>query len=207
MTRFGCGVVVTCFLYLMGNFLRGILGRETLAITILAIDCYGFEGVGVWFWEGRMVGVGGHTERCVKVLSTITICCVVRRNTRFVYTLVVNMFGRVGFVKLNVRVSIRGASVARLRVNIFYLIKTVSALIIKCTLIVFYNGVYGIRGGLFGTIVCCVAVTLLLLSPICLDILYNFFNKKSVGNVTLLVPRLCTEVNFKVLLVVGKLLF
>ena len=143
----------------------------------------------------------------IGLIAAVASYYVIHEGAHLLYALATGVFKEIRFMGLGMQIDIYAEQLTDSQLGIFCLLGAVATFVTGCLLVLFSNRICGSKSKVLKAVLYYVTITMLLLDPIYLGVLYSFFGGGDMNGISLLIPELAARIAFLILLAVNALVF
>ena len=147
------------------------------------------------------------TRQYFGLIAAVASYYVVHEGAHLLYALAMGVFKEIRFMGLGMQIDIYAERLTNSQLGIFCLLGAVSTFVVGYLLVLGSRWICGRQSKVLRAVLYYVTITMLLLDPIYLGVLYSFFGGGDMNGISLLIPELAARVAFLILLAVNALVF
>lgn len=137
----------------------------------------------------------------VGILMAIIFYYLIHEGAHLFAALLMGVFKKVRFLGLGMQIVVNTSAMTNLQLGIFCLVGTISTFIASILLVIFAPQICRRKSSLFRAIFYYITLAMLLIDPLYLSLLCNFFGGGDLNGIKLIIPEIVARIGFGVLLV------
>lgn len=153
------------------------------------------------------IEISKRTRQYIGLIAAVSSYYVVHEGAHLLYALAMGVFKEIRFMGLGMQIDIYAEQLTDAQLGIFCLLGAVATFVVGYLLVLGSRWICGRKSKALRAVLYYVTITMLLLDPIYLGVLYSFFGGGDMNGISLLVPELAARVAFLILLAVNGLVF
>ena len=143
----------------------------------------------------------------IGLIAAVASYYVIHEGAHLLYALAMGVFKEIRFMGLGMQIDIYAERLTNSQLGIFCLLGAVSTFVVGYLLVLGSRWICGRKSKVTKAVLYYVTITMLLLDPIYLGVLYSFFGGGDMNGISLLIPELAARIAFLILLAVNALVF
>lgn len=147
------------------------------------------------------------TRQYIGLIAAVASYYVIHEGAHLLYALAMGVFKEIRFMGLGMQIDIYAEQLTDSQLGIFCLLGAVATFVVGYLLVLGSHWICGRKSKVLRAVLYYVTITMLILDPIYLGVLYSFFGGGDMNGISLLIPELAARVAFLILLAVNGLVF
>ena len=147
------------------------------------------------------------TRQYMALIAAVASYYVVHEGAHLLYALAMGVFKEIRFMGLGMQIDIYAERLTETQLGIFCLLGAVATFVAGYGLVLGSRWICDRKSKVLRAVLYYVTITMLILDPIYLGVLYSFFGGGDMNGISLLIPELAARVVFLILLAVNGLVF
>lgn len=147
------------------------------------------------------------TRQYIGILEALAAYYLVHEGAHLLYALITGVFRQINFMGLGVQIDIYAEHMTNIQLGIFCLVGALATFCAGYLLTVFVKQICKAKSKLLRAVVYYITIAFLLLDPLYLSVLCDFFGGGDMNGISLLCPEWAARCLFGVLLLVNGLVF
>ena len=143
----------------------------------------------------------------IGLLSAILTYYIVHEGAHFIYALLTGTFKKINIMSMGVQIDIHRDLMSDFQLGIFCLVGSIATLITAYLLILFIDKICKSPSKVFKACMYYITIALLLLDPIYLSVLCEFFGGGDMNGIALLMPELFARMTYGIILIINGMVF
>lgn len=141
------------------------------------------------------------------LISAVLVYYLVHEGAHLIYALSIGVFRQINFMGVGVQVNVYAHQMSNLQMGIFCLVGVVATTIVAYMMTLAAPKICKVHSMVFKACMYYITLIMLLLDPLYLSILCDFFGGGDMNGIDLLIPEWAARILFGALLVINGLLF
>ena len=143
----------------------------------------------------------------IGLLVAIFVYYIIHEGAHLIYALMINVFKKMNFMGLGVQIDIYAERMTDTQLGIFCIIGSAATLIIGYILVIFADKIRKAESKIFKACMYYISISLLLIDPLYLGVLYSFFGGGDMKGIDLLIPQKMAGTIYVCILVINIITF
>ena len=137
----------------------------------------------------------------------IVVYYIVHEGAHLIYALVTGVFKQINFMGLGIQIDVYADAMTETQLGMFCLVGSIATIIVAYLLVLMTDRIVKSSSKVFKASMYYITVTLLLLDPIYLSVVYRFFGGGDMNGISLLIPEIIAQILYGVLFIINMFLF
>ncbi|NLM21978.1 MAG: hypothetical protein GX207_09580 [Peptococcaceae bacterium] len=147
------------------------------------------------------------TRQFFGLLSAVIAYNIFHEGAHLVYALSIGAFKQINFLGLGIQIDVHAEQMSDTQLGIFCLVGAVTTLIVAYGLVAATDRICEVKSKVFKACMYYVTIALLLVDPLYLSLLYEFFGGGDMNGIALLIPEWTARLCFGLLFLVNGFVF
>ena len=143
----------------------------------------------------------------IGLFSAILSYYLFHEGAHLLYAIYIGVFKQINFMGLGIQVDVYFDKITSTEMGIFCLVGSVATLVLAYILVGITGILVKIKSKVFKACMYYITITMLLIDPLYLSILYNFFGGGDMNGISLLIPEIVTRIVYGCILVINIVIF
>jgi len=143
----------------------------------------------------------------IGLLVAITSYYIIHEGAHLIYALTTGTFKQINFLSLGIQIDIHNELMSNTELGIFCLVGSIATLLTGYILVLLIHKIKNITVNTVKAIIYYITISMLMIDPLYLSILYVFFGGGDMNGISLLIPDVIARIIYGVILVINTILF
>ena len=143
----------------------------------------------------------------IGLFFAIVVYYIVHEGAHLIYALVAGVFKQINFMGLGIQIDVYVDKMSEVQLGMFCLVGSIATMIVAYLLVLMIDSIVKSSSKVFKASMYYITVTLLLLDPIYLSIVYRFFGGGDMNGISLVIPEVIAQILYGSLFVINIFLF
>lgn len=143
----------------------------------------------------------------IGLFFAIVMYYIVHEGAHLIYALVTGVFKQINFMGLGIQIDVYADAMTETQLGMFCLVGSIATIIVAYLLVLMTDRIVKSSSKVFKASMYYITVTLLLLDPIYLSVVYRFFGGGDMNGISLSIPEIIAQILYGVLFIINMFLF
>lgn len=143
----------------------------------------------------------------IGLLSAVLAYYVIHEGAHLIYALIVGAFKQINVMGLGMQIDIYSEKLSNTELGIFCLVGALSTFVAAYILVLLTNKICAVKSKPFKACLYYITIAMLLIDPLYLSLLCNFFGGGDMNGIALLFPEIIVRIAFGIVLAINSVVF
>ena len=143
----------------------------------------------------------------IGLLSAIIVYYIVHEGAHFIYALLTGVFKTINFMGLGMQVDIYADKMTEVQLGIFCIVGSIATTVMAYVLVLLVDRIGAVSSKVFKASMYYITIAMLLIDPLYLSLLCEFFGGGDMNGISLLIPEIAARMIYGIILVINAIVF
>ena len=143
----------------------------------------------------------------IGLLAALVSYYIIHEGAHLVYALSIGVFKAIKFMGLGMQIDVYAEKMSQIQMGIFCICGSIATAVVAYLMVIFVGKIVKHPSKVFKAVMYYVTIALLLLDPVYLSVLYQFFGGGDMNGILFLIPEKIAQTGYGILLVINGLVF